>query len=98
MSTLDNGNIKNTSTDFVVANPNFEGQKTDKVRGEITNTMTGQLSGHTPKPYGYYDEAGRWYEGGRGHAVNNGVPSSSVNVPASEYSVPVLNVANRFAR
>jgi len=98
MPTLDNGNPKNTSPDFEVANPNFEGQKTDKVRGEITNTMTGQLSGHTPKPYGYYDEAGRWWEGGRGHGINNGVPSGFINVPASAYSTSVPNVANRFAR
>ena len=92
------GNPKETSPDYVVANPDFVKEKTNKILAETTNVPTGLEQGITSKQFGYYDEAGRYYDTMQGHVTPNNSNAQSVNVPASVYSQTVLNVGARFAR
>jgi len=98
MATLNNGNPLDTSTDYVVANPDFANERTKKVLAQTTNTPTGLEQGATSVPYGYYDGAGIWRETTSNHTIQNSVVSKSINVPASFYQTTVLNVGARFAR
>ncbi len=100
-----NGNPNNTSTDYVVANPDFTNEETSKVLAassqDTSQPGAGQgplVLGITAKHYGYYDCAGIWRETQQGHVVQNTSQAEVINVPASVYSVPVLNVGNRFMR
>jgi hypothetical protein len=93
------GNPKVTSPDYPLANPSFAIEKTEKVLAQTTNTQTGVEQGVTSKPFGYYDEAGRWYDTMIGHVTPNNLSvAPNTNVPASVYPQTVLNVGARFAR
>ena len=98
MSTLNNGNPNQTSTDYVVANPDFIKEKTSKVLAQTTpsESQPGVAAGAVEigamsVPYGYYDGAGQWRETTSNHTFQNSV--------ASRISLPtVSNVGARFAR
>ena len=105
MSTLNNGNPLQTSTDYVVANPDFIREKTSKILAQTTpsesqpGVAAGAVNlGYLSKPYAYYDGAGIYRETVSNHNVPQNVDSLTSNVPASVYSTPVLNVGARFAR
>lgn len=93
------GNPKVTSPDYPVANPDFANEKSSKVLAQITNTQTGVEAGVTSVPFGYYDEAGRWYATTKGHVTPNNLSvAPNTNVPASVYPQTVSNVGARFVR
>lgn len=92
------GNPNQTSTDYVVANPNFSKEATSKVLAQTTNIPTGLEQGSRSIPYGYYDGAGIWRETTSNHTFPNSSVSKNTNVPASVYSQSVNNVGARFAR
>jgi len=105
MPILNNGNPLQTSTDYVVANPDFIKEETSKVLAQTTpsESQPGVAAGPVEigplsVPFKYYDEAGRYLETTSNHAFPQDVTASFINVPASVYSQPVPNVGARFAR
>jgi len=112
MPILNNGNGDQTSTNYVVANPDFVKEATSKVLGassqdtSVPGAGNGDIErGYPSMPFKYYDEAvsiqtglGRYYEGQQGHAVPQIATASSINVPASVYPQTVSNIGARFMR
>lgn len=105
MPILNNGNPLQTSTDYVVANPDFNNQKKEKVLAQTTpsESQPGVAAGPVEigplsVPFKYYDEAGRYLETTSNHAFPQDANASILNVPASVYSQSVPNVGARFAR
>jgi hypothetical protein len=112
MPILNNGNGLQTSTDYVVANPDFANEATSKVLGQ-TSQSNSQLDaaagpldlGYQSTPFTYFDEAvsnitglGRYYETTSNHNVPQNASALIINVPASVYPQSVANVGNRFMR
>ena len=99
MATINNGNVQNTSTDYVVSNPEFVKNSTSKVLAQSNNSsMNNNIVGITPVKVGYFDGAGIWREGQRGAVISNSQESSFTNVPASKYATSISNVGARFSR
>lgn len=112
MSILNNGNGDQTSTNYVVANPDFIKEETLKVLGassqdtSIPGDGNGDIErGYSSSPFKYFDEAvnietglGRYYEGEKGHTIPQIATASNINVPASVYPQTVSNIGARFMR
>ena len=103
--TLDNANRTGSSTDFVIANPDFNNEKNAKVLGQVSpsesqlDAAAGPLEiGALSVSFRYYDEAGRFYETTSKHTFENNQTSRFTNVPASQFPQTVANVGSRFMR
>ena len=83
----------------------FLDYREDRVLGQTTpstnqpGVCAGPLEiGAMSVPFGYYDEAGRWYSTTSKHTFEQKVEAGIINVPDSENHQTVLNVGARFSR